>query len=125
MTKVTFKKWLSKGLNWLGKLLGGDILLKFDMGRFLGLVCCIFLLISAMIAWSLTVESDMVKIKDNEKKLEGLRIHYHQAQLNYVGMDSRSTVNKMLETYKSKLHAPACPPNRIILYKQQQNESQP
>ena len=124
MTKVTFRNRLSKGLNWLGKLLGGDILLKFDMERFLGLVCCIFLLISAMIAWSLTVESDMVKVKDNEKKLEGLRIHYHQAQLNYVGMDSRSTVNKMLVNYNSKLHAPVRPPERIILDKQR-NESQP
>ncbi len=122
MKRLNIRGWLVKSISWLGKVLSGDILLKFELERFLGLVCYIFLLISAMIAWSLTVENDMVRVKDNEKRLEELRIHYHQTQLNYIGMDSRSTVNKMLDSYRSKLHSPVQPPERIILEKQEEKD---
>lgn len=122
--KINFKGWIAKGLNRLAKVLSGDAMLTIGLDRHLGLVCYGFLLFSAIIAWSLTVESDMVKVKNNEKKLEGLRIYYHQAELNYVGMDSRSTVNRMLVNYNSKLHAPSQPPGRIILKRQKvQDES--
>ena len=120
MKKPNFKKWVSKSINRLGKVLSGDVVLKWGLDKSLGLVCYGFLLISAQIAWSLTVENDMVKVKNNERKLEELRIHYHQTELNYIGMDSRSTVNRMLESYHSKLKAPACPPKRIVIKKEEE-----
>lgn len=120
MKKPDFKKLVSKCINWLGKMLSGDVVLKLGLDRYLGFVCYGFLLISALIAWSLTVENDMVKIKNNERKIEELRIYYHQTELNYVGMDSRSTVNRMLESYSSKLKAPACPPKRIVIKKEEE-----
>lgn len=122
MKNWNIKGGLAKCFNWLAKMLSGDAVLKWGLDRYLGLVCYCFLLFSAIIAWSLTVENDMVKVKDNEKKLEGLRIYYHQAELNYVGMDSRSTVNRMLVNYNSKLHAPAQPPGRIILKRQKEED---
>lgn len=120
MKKPDIRKWAAKGINRLGKVLSGDVVLKLGLDKSLGLVCYIFLLISALIAWSLTVENDMVKIKNNERKLEELRIHYHQTELNYIGMDSRSTVNRMLESYSSKLKAPACPPKRVVIKKEEE-----
>lgn len=120
MKKPDIRKWAAKGINRLGKVLSGDVVLKLGLDKSLGLVCYIFLLISALIAWSLTVENDMVKIKNNERKLEELRIHYHQTELNYIGMDSRSTVNRMLESYSSKLKAPDCPPKRIVIKKEEE-----
>lgn len=118
MKKPESRKMMSRCVAWLGKALSGDLLLKWGVDRYLGLVCYGFLLLSALIAWSLTVENDMVKVQDNERRLEELRIHYHQTELNYVGMDSRSTINRMLESYNSRLKAPTCPPGRIVIHKE-------
>lgn len=118
MKKQDSGKIMSRRVAWLGKALSGDILLKWGVDRYLGFVCYGFLLLSALIAWSLTVENDMVKVKDNERRIEELRIHYHQTELNYVGMDSRSIVNRMLENYNSRLKAPTCPPKRIVIHKE-------
>lgn len=104
-------KVIRKMIDWLS----GDAALRKGVGKQLGFVFYIFLLLCSVITWSLIVESDLVKVKNNDKVIEELRISSQQRQLDYVGLNNRNKVERMLKNAGSKLEEPTDPPQRIII----------
>lgn len=91
----------------------GDILIKAGIEKQLGFIFYTFCCICLFIMWSLTVESQLAKIQDNEKILEDLRINYQQRTLDLVGMNNRTKVDNLLQQNNSTLHGPQDPPTVI------------
>lgn len=96
-------------------ILSGDVLVERGVDRQLGFIFYCFALVCVIIAWSLMVEQNLVKVQKNEKELQELRISYQQRTLDIVGMNNRTRIDKMLKAEGSKLHAPQQPPKRIVL----------
>ena len=96
-------------------ILSGDVLVERGVDRQLGFIFYCFVLVCVLIAWSLMVEQNLVKVQKNEKELQELRISYQQRTLDIVGMNNRTRIDKMLKAEGSKLHAPQQPPKRIVL----------
>lgn len=97
--------------------LSGDKLIQWGVDRQLGFIFYIFTLICVIIAWSLLVEQNLVRVQRNERQLQELRISYQQRTLDLVGMNNRTKIDRMLKASNSKLHAPVEPPKRIVLEK--------
>ena len=95
-------------------ILSGDVLVERGVDRQLGFIFYCFALVCVIIAWSLMVEQNLVKVQKNEKELQELRISYQQRTLDIVGMNNRTRIDKMLKAEGSKLHAPQQPPKRIV-----------
>ena len=102
-----------KSLRFLGKHLSGDTMLNHGIERYLGFAVYAFFLVCLAIAWNLVVENDLVKVQDNARKIESLKIEYHQKELDYIGINSRSRINGLLKSYGSTLREPSAPPQRI------------
>ena len=96
-------------------ILSGDMLVERGVDRQLGFIFYCFALVCVMIAWSLMVEQNLVRVQKNERELQELRISYQQRTLDIVGMNNRTRIDKMLKAEGSKLHAPQRPPKRIVL----------
>ena len=96
-------------------ILSGDMLVERGVDRQLGFICYCFALVCVIIAWSLMVEQNLVRVQKNERELQELRISYQQRTLDIVGMNNRTRIDKMLKAEGSKLHAPQRPPKRIVL----------
>lgn len=96
-------------------ILSGDMLVERGVDRQLGFIFYCFALVCVIIAWSLTVEQNLVRVQKNERELQELRISYQQRTLDIVGMNNRTRIDKMLKAEGSKLHAPQRPPKRIVL----------
>ena len=96
-------------------ILSGDVLVERGVDRQLGFIFYCFALVCVLIAWSLMVEQNLVRVQKNEKELQELRISYQQRTLDIVGMNNRTRIDKMLKAEGSKLHAPKMPPKRIVL----------
>ena len=97
--------------------LSGDKLIQWGVDRQLGFISYLFVIVCATIAWSLMVEQNLVKVQQNEKQLQELRISYQQRTLDLVGMNNRTRIDGLLKAGGSKLHAPVEPPRRIELDK--------
>ena len=97
--------------------LSGDKLIEWGLDRQLGFLVYVFSLVCLFIAWSLSVEQNLVRVQENERTLQELRISYQQRTLDLVGMNNRTRVDGMLRARGSQLHAPTAPPERIILEK--------
>lgn len=95
--------------------LSGDVLVERGVDRQLGFIFYCFVLVCIIIAWSLLVEQNLVRVQKNDKQLQELRISYQQRTLDIVGMNNRTRIDKMLKAEGSKLHAPVQPPKRIVL----------
>lgn len=95
--------------------LSGDVLVERGIDRQLGFIFYCFALVCVIIAWSLMVEQNLVKVQKNDRELQELRISYQQRTLDIVGMNNRTRIDKMLKAEGSKLHAPQLPPKRIVL----------
>lgn len=96
-------------------ILSGDMLVERGVDRQLGFIFYCFALVCVIIAWSLMVEQNLVRVQKNERELQELRISYQQRTLDIVGMNNRTRIDKMLKAEGSKLHAPQRPPKRIVL----------
>ena len=107
------KQALGRAFGFLGRHLSGDTMLGHGIERYLGFSVYAFFLVCLVIAWNLIVENDLVKVQDNNKKIESLKIEYHQMELDYIGINSRSRINSLLKTYGSSLKEPTVPPERI------------
>ena len=101
-------------------ILSGDVLVERGVDRQLGFIFYCFVLVCVLIAWSLMVEQNLVKVQKNEKELQELRISYQQRTLDIVGMNNRTRIDKMLKAEGSKLHAPQEPPKRIVFNDKEQ-----
>lgn len=102
-----------KAAGFLANILSGDFALALGLERQLGFIFYLFLLTCASIAWSLTVEQNMVQVQKNEKKIAELKISYQQNTLDIVGMNNRTKLDGMLAGCNSKLKAPTRPPRTI------------
>lgn len=90
-------------------LFSGDILLRKRVDRHMGFVFYIFVLFCAIIAWSLYVEKQLVKVEQNTRTIEALEVSYHQRSIELVSLDQRTKIESMLEACKSELKAPVEP----------------
>ena len=113
------KKAATKALGFLGKHLSGDTMLNHGIERQLGFAVYAFFLVCLAIAWNLVVENDLVKVQDNVRKIESLKVEYHQKELDLTGIDSRSRINALLKVYGSSLEEPSIPPSRIKMEESQ------
>jgi len=91
----------------------GDFLIKKEVDRQLGFIFYVFCCVCLFIMWSLTVESQLARIQDNEKVIADLKINYQQRTLDLVGMNNRSKVDNLLIKNNSTLHGPVDPPTVI------------
>ncbi|MBQ0024123.1 MAG: hypothetical protein KBT00_00150 [Bacteroidales bacterium] len=94
--------------------LDGNIIEK-RFGRHLGFFFYIFLLCSLFITWNLYVESRLVKVREQDKKISELTIECQQLELDLVGMDNLSRIDRMLSNWDSPVKTPETPPERIIV----------
>jgi len=108
-----FKNILDKAITKMVYILSGDA--AHGLEKNLGFAVFIFFLVCATITWSLIVENDLVKIKTNERTIEELRIHCQQLELDYIGMNNRTRIDKMLHDCGSTLHPPVVPPEVIVI----------
>lgn len=115
--KQKIGKAVSKAVNKAVFWLSGDAALQKGISRNLGFVFYLFALVCGIIAWSLVVENDLVKVENNERIIEDLRINYQQKQLDLVGLNNRTTIDNLLKKHKSNLQAPQEPPKTIQLTK--------
>lgn len=90
-------------------LFSGDLLLRKRVDHHMGFVFYIFVLFCCIIAWSLRVEKQLVKVEQNAKTIEALEVSYHQRSIELVSLDQRTKIESMLEGYKSDLKAPVEP----------------
>ncbi len=90
-------------------LISGDIILRKNLDKHLGLFFYVFLLFCAIIAWSLFVENQLVKVEKNDRIIESLEVSYHQRDLELVGLDQRTRIEQMLVDCNSGLKAPVEP----------------
>lgn len=91
------------------ELVSGDIILRRHIDKQMGLFFYIFLLFCAIIAWSLFVENQLVKVEKNDRTIESLEVSYHQRDLELVGLDQRTRIEQMLGECNSNLKAPVEP----------------
>lgn len=103
------KKALKKTTEWLS----GDVLLNKRVDRNLGFIFYVFVLLCLLIAWSLNVEKDLVRVEKNEAVISDLKINYQQRTLDLVGLNSRFRVEELLKKNHSTLAAPSDPPKRV------------
>lgn len=106
---------IKKVFSKIVEFISGDVLINKGLDRHLGIVFYIFCLICLFIMWSLTVESQLARVQDNEKVLQDLRINYQQRTLDIVGMNNRTKVDNMLDKCHSTLVAPEDPPTLVKL----------
>lgn len=97
-----FKKGFSE-------LFSGDLLLRKRVDHNMGFAFYIFVLFCAIIAWSLYVEKQLVKVEQNARTIEALEVSYHQRSIELVSLDQRTRIESMLESCKSNLKAPVEP----------------
>lgn len=110
---VKAQKIVKKTTEWLS----GDVLLNKKVDRKLGFIFYVFILLCLLIAWSLYVEKDLVKVEKNEAIISDLKVNYQQRTLELVGLNSRTRVERLLEDNHSTLAAPTDPPKRVTLEK--------
>ena len=91
----------------------GSFILKRRMDRFLWFFIYIFILLVLFISWNLYIESRFVRIEKNSTILKDLEISRQQRSLDLVSIDNRIKVEKILQDFGSKLHAPTDPPKRV------------
>lgn len=94
--------------------LSGDLLLRKRVDHNMGFAFYVFLLFSAIIAWSLQVEKKLVKVEQNARTIEALEISYHQRSIELVSLDQRTKIESMLNDCNSKLKAPVEPAKVIV-----------
>jgi len=111
--KGKFKSLFDKATEKMIYYLSGDVAKGVEKN--FGFVVYVFFLFCAIITWSLIAENDMVKVQTNEKKIEELRISYQQMELDYIGINNRTRIDRMLNGYGSTLQAPDTPPQVIII----------
>ena len=107
------KKGLKKIKKGMLDFASGDLLIKRGIDKQLGFIFYVFCCICLFIMWSLTVESQLARVQDNEKVLADLRINYQQKTLDLVGMNNRTKVDNLLKKQNSTLHGPVDPPTVI------------
>lgn len=111
--KGNFKKKIRKAIKKSTKFLSGDILIEKNVDRHIGFAVYIFVLVVLFITWNLAVESRLVKVQENERTIQELRISYQQRTLELVGMNNRTKIDRMLRERNSTLHPPVTPPRKI------------
>lgn len=87
----------------------GDFILTRGLDRQLGFIFFIFVIFCCIIFWSLMVESKLVKVAENEKKIKSLVISRDQLAIDLLGLDRRGCVEELLRRNNSKLVAPVEP----------------
>ncbi|NLB66961.1 MAG: hypothetical protein GX798_00695 [Bacteroidales bacterium] len=91
----------------------GSFILKRRLDRFLWFFIYLFVLIVLFISWNLYIESRLVKIEKNSAIIKDLEINRQQRALELVSLDYNIKVEKMLQDFGSKLHAPTDQPIRV------------
>lgn len=102
-----------KAKKWFVELFSGDIILHKGIDHQMGIFFYVFALFCIIIAWSLYVENQLVKIEKNTKEIEALEVSYHQRDIELIGLDQRTKIEKMLDECSSSLKAPV-EPARVI-----------
>lgn len=100
---------------WTNRIFNGDYF-RENVGRHLPFIVYIFILVCLYIGWGLTVEDGLARIKRNDAVINDLKIEYHQKDLELIGLNQRSRIERMLiEDGNDRLHAPTDPPERITI----------
>ena len=97
----------------LVNLFSGDFIITRGLDRQLGFVFFIFVMFIGLIFWSILVESRLVKVEENNRKIESLTISRDQRAVELLGIDRRSCVENLLKKNNSTLMAPTEPPTII------------
>lgn len=87
----------------------GDWMIE-GIERQLGFIFFVFVIFCGIIFWSLMVESRLVQVVENTHIIDSLGIARDQKALDLLGLDSRGSVEELLEKNNSKLKAPVLPP---------------
>ena len=90
-------------------IFSGDFILNRKLDRYVWFAVYIFVLFSSIIAWSLMVENNLVKVRKNEKTIEALNIARDQRSVELLSIDRRSTLEELLRKNHSTLQAPKRP----------------
>lgn len=111
-------KWL-RNIDWKGiwkasieilKSIGrGDILLRMQVHRLFPYILYTFALACLSIWMSYRCEQTMLKVEQNRKTIENLKIDHARLTFELVGLNRISTVEKMLEEAGSEVKAPQKP----------------
>ncbi len=100
-------------INKITSFFSGSFILKRRLDRFLWFFIYIFILLVLFISWNLYIESRLVKIEKNSDVIKDLEINRQQRSLELVSLDYETKVEKMLQDFGSKLHAPTDRPIRV------------
>lgn len=90
-------------------IFNGDTIIIRGIERNMGLVFYVFVLLCAIISWSLYVEKQLVKVEHNKELIKALEVSSHQRNIELVSLDQRTRIEKMLEGHSSRLKAPEEP----------------
>ena len=93
----------------MARLFNGDLIIIRGIERNMGLVFYVFVLLCAIITWSLYVEKQLVKVEHNKELIEALEVSSHQRNIELVSLDQRTRIEKMLAERSSRLKAPEEP----------------
>ncbi len=91
----------------------GDFLMRVGAHKLFPFILYTFFLAWLSIFLSLKVESTMLEVERNKKKLETLRIRHAQKTSEIVSLDRISTLEKMLEQSGSEVRIPTKPADII------------
>lgn len=102
-----------KAKNKLLNFFSGDFIITRGLDRQLGFVFFIFVIFICVIFWSILVESRLVKVEENNRKIESLTISRDQRTVELLGIDRRSCVEDLLKKNNSTLVPPTEPARTI------------
>ncbi len=100
--------------NAIARFFSGDGLLKW-MRRQLGFIVYVFLVLIGLITWNLHVEKKMVRKEKLASEVEELKIESTHVNLELIGIDKRTEIERMLKEKGSTLHAPTRPATMITI----------
>ena len=95
--------------NMINACLRGELLLWFQLDKYLPHVAYLCFLGFLSILASYHIEMTLLKVEDNKEALETIIVHHAQKTCEAAGMDCRSTVEVMLKEIGSEVQAPDKP----------------
>lgn len=107
--KIDWKAVGKSVIEFIRSLARGDLLLRMRVDKLFPYILYTFALAWASIWLSYKVEQTMLKVEDNKKKIEDLKIDHAKKTYELVGLNRISKVEALLVEMGSDVKAPEKP----------------
>ena len=97
-------------IRWIGDIFSGDFITRWRLERYIWFVFYTFWLVCGFIAWNLCVDNKLIKVSENNTRIEKLSARRDQTSLELLELDRKDVVESLLKKNNSKLVAPTEPP---------------